>query len=76
MKVLVWYGDRDVRYEDAPDPEPADDEVVLDVDLASICGSDLQGYRGHPGPRVPPLVLADEIVGTVGGERFTVFSPA
>jgi threonine dehydrogenase-like Zn-dependent dehydrogenase len=73
MKALVWYGERDVRYEDAPDPEPAGDEVVLDVELAGICGSDLHGYRGHPGPRVPPLVLGHEVVGTVGEERFTVY---
>jgi threonine dehydrogenase-like Zn-dependent dehydrogenase len=71
MRALVWYGERDVRYEDAPDPEPADDEVVFDVELAGICGSDLHGYRGHSGPRVPPLVLGHE-VGSVGGERFTI----
>jgi 2-desacetyl-2-hydroxyethyl bacteriochlorophyllide A dehydrogenase len=73
MKALVWYGERDVRYEDAPDPEPSGEEVVLDVELAGICGSDLHGYRGHPGPRVPPLVLGHEVVGSIGGERFTVF---
>jgi hypothetical protein len=67
MKALVWYGDFDVRYEDAPDPEPADGEVLLDVELAGICGSDLHGYRGHPGPRVPPLVLGHEVVDGGGG---------
>jgi threonine dehydrogenase-like Zn-dependent dehydrogenase len=73
MKALVWYGTRDVRFEDCPDPEPAAGEVVLDVELAGICGSDLHGYRGHPGPRVPPLVLGHEVVGSVGGETYTVF---
>ena len=47
----------------SPEPEPAAGEVVLDVELAGICGSDLHGYRGHPGPRVPPLVLGHEVVG-------------
>lgn len=46
---------------------------MLDVELAGICGSDLHGYRGHPGPRVPPLVLGHEVVGRVGGERYTVY---
>jgi threonine dehydrogenase-like Zn-dependent dehydrogenase len=73
MKALVWYGERDVRYEDAPDPEPAGGEVVFEVELAGICGSDLHGYRGHPGPRVPPLVLGHEVIGVVDGERFTVY---
>jgi len=73
MKALVWYGDRDVRYEEAPEPEPSAGEVVFDVELAGICGSDLHGYRGHPGPRVPPLVLGHEVVGRVGDEAYTVY---
>ena len=73
MKALVWYGDRDVRYEDAPEPEPGEGEVIFDVELAGICGSDLHGYRGHPGPRVPPLVLGHEVVGSVGGETYTLY---
>jgi threonine dehydrogenase-like Zn-dependent dehydrogenase len=73
MKALVWHGDRRLAYEDVPDPEPGEDEVVLDVQLAGICGSDLHGYRGHPGPRVPPLVLGHEVVGSIDGERYTVY---
>ncbi len=73
MKALVWKGGQTLDYEEVPDPEPAGDEVVLDVELAGICGSDLHGYRGHPGPRVPPLVLGHEVVGAVAGERFAVY---
>lgn len=73
MKALVWHGTRELAFEDAPEPQPADDEVVLEVELAGICGSDLHGYRGHPGPRVPPLVLGHEVVGRVGGERYTLY---
>lgn len=73
MKALVWYGDRNIVYEDAPDPEPSPGEVVLDVELSGICGSDLHGYRGHPGPRVPPLVLGHEVVGRHDGKAFAVY---
>jgi len=73
VKALVWHGDRRLDFEDVPDPEPGAGEVVLDVELAGICGSDLHGYRGHPGPRVPPLVLGHEVVGSVDGERYTVY---
>ena len=73
MKALVWYGDRSVSFEDAPEPAPADGEVVLDVELAGICGSDLHGYRGHPGPRVPPLVLGHEVVGLLDGDAYAVY---
>jgi threonine dehydrogenase-like Zn-dependent dehydrogenase len=73
MKALVWHGDRRITLEDAPEPEASGEEIVLDVELAGICGSDLHGYRGHPGPRVPPLVLGHEAVGLVDGERYVLY---
>jgi threonine dehydrogenase-like Zn-dependent dehydrogenase len=73
MKALVWQGDQHLSYEEVADPEPGADEVVVDVELAGICGSDLHGYRGHPGPRVPPLVLGHEAVVRVDGESYTVY---
>ncbi|MBA3841834.1 MAG: alcohol dehydrogenase catalytic domain-containing protein [Actinobacteria bacterium] len=73
MKALVWHGDQRLALEDRPDPRAGDGEVVLDVQLAGICGSDLHGYRGNPGPRVPPLVLGHEVVGSVGGESYAVY---
>ena len=73
MKALVWHGGQQLSWDEVPQPEPRDDEVVLDVELAGICGSDLHGYRGHPGPRVPPLVLGHEVVGRVDGERYAVY---
>jgi threonine dehydrogenase-like Zn-dependent dehydrogenase len=73
VKALVWHGERSIAYEDAPEPEPAEGETVLEVELAGICGSDLHGYRGHPGPRVPPLVLGHEVVGRVDGAAYAVY---
>ena len=75
MKSLVWHGDRELAIEEQDDPRPVAGQVLLDVSIAGICGSDLHGYRGHPGPRVPPLVLGHEAVGTVQGRagRFVPF---
>jgi threonine dehydrogenase-like Zn-dependent dehydrogenase len=73
MKALVWKGDQTLDYEEVADPEADGDEVVLDVELTGICGSDLHGYRGHPGPRVPPLVLGHEVIGSVEGRRYAVY---
>jgi threonine dehydrogenase-like Zn-dependent dehydrogenase len=39
------------------------------VALTGICGSDLHPYRGHAGPRVPPLVLGHEAIGRVDGHE-------
>ena len=75
MRALVWHGEARLGLEELEEPVVADGQVALDVRLAGICGSDLHGYRGHPGPRRPPLVLGHEAVGTVPGRsgRFTVF---
>jgi threonine dehydrogenase-like Zn-dependent dehydrogenase len=75
VRGLVWHGGARLEVEDLPEPEPAAGEVLLEVSLAGICGSDLHPYRGHAGPRRPPLVLGHEAVGSVAGEpgRYAAF---
>jgi len=75
MKALVWNGGQDLRHEDVVDPAAGPGVAVVSVVAAGVCGSDLHGYRGHPGPRVPPLILGHEAVVTLPGsdERFAVF---
>ena len=73
MKALVWHGTRMLELEELPEPVPGDGETLLEVSLAGICGSDLHGYRGHPGPRVPPLVLGHEVVGRAEGATHTLY---
>jgi threonine dehydrogenase-like Zn-dependent dehydrogenase len=65
MRALVWHGSDTLSVEELPEPEAGDGEVLFNVAFAGICGSDLHQYRGHPGPRRPPLVLGHEAVGTV-----------
>jgi len=75
MNAIVWHGGGDLRYEAVDDPAPDAGHVVVDVRLAGVCGSDLHPLRGHHGPRVPPLILGHELVGTVPGRegRYVVF---
>lgn len=75
MRALVWHGGAELALEDLPDPVAGAGEVLFDIGMAGICGSDLHAYRGHPGPRQPPLVLGHEAVGTVAGMpgRYVVF---
>jgi threonine dehydrogenase-like Zn-dependent dehydrogenase len=75
VRALVWHGGDEMTLESVPEPVATAGQVVLDVELAGICGSDLHPYRGHPGPRRPPLVLGHEAVGTVAGRhgRYAVF---
>jgi threonine dehydrogenase-like Zn-dependent dehydrogenase len=47
MQATVLYGERDVRFEDRPDPailEPTD--AIIRLPVTCICGSDLWLYRG------------------------------
>lgn len=67
MKALVFRQVGDVVVDEVPAPEPDHDEVVVEVLLAGICGSDVHGYLGHSERRVNnlPLVMGHEVVGRV-----------
>ncbi|MEA3345919.1 MAG: alcohol dehydrogenase catalytic domain-containing protein [Chloroflexota bacterium] len=45
MKAAMFYGGKDIRVEEVPDPTPNPGEVLIEVKAAGICGSDLHGYR-------------------------------
>src|SRR5437868_2334219 len=52
-----------------PVPEPFD--VLVQVAACGICGSDVHGYDGTSGRRIPPIVMGHEaagIVAAVGAE--------
>lgn len=55
MKAAVFYGPRDVRFEEVPKPELQSGEVLIRVRACGICGSDLHLYRHgmFPGLGVP-----------------------
>jgi L-iditol 2-dehydrogenase len=48
-----------------PVPEPGPSDVLVQVAACGICGSDVHGYDGSSGRRIPPLVMGHEAAGTV-----------
>ncbi|HEU5323088.1 MAG TPA: alcohol dehydrogenase catalytic domain-containing protein, partial [Methylomirabilota bacterium] len=67
MRAMVFHGPGDLRDEQVPVPRPGPGEVVLRVDAALTCGTDVKVLRrGHPVmiPRVP-TVFGHEFAGTV-----------
>ena len=85
MKAAVWYGKKDVRVEDVPEPPaPGPEEVKIKVHWCGICGSDLHEYLAGPifipveSPhpltgKTAPLILGHEFSGEVveAGESVT-----
>lgn len=65
MKALVYTGPEAIVFQDMPEPDPANDEVVIDVGAVGICGSDMHAYLGHDDRRPAPLILGHEAAGVV-----------
>ncbi|WP_374946187.1 zinc-binding dehydrogenase [Agreia sp.] len=65
MSALRWHGQRDVRIERVPVPEPAPDEALIAVEWVGLCGSDLEEYLDGPIVVSGPITLGHEIVGIV-----------
>lgn len=64
IRAVTFHGPEDVRVESRPDPTPPTDGVVLRVDRAAICGSDLHLYHGTM-PVEPGFAIGHEFVGEV-----------
>ena len=75
MKAVRWHGRDDVRLDDVPLPIPRESEVLVRVEAAAICGTDVDEVRlgpvtvpiaPHPvSGRSAPITLGHEIVGVV-----------
>ena len=63
MKALVYTNPFEIQHLLQNDPVPADDEVVVDIRAAGICGSDMHAFHGHDSRRIPPLILGHEAAG-------------
>jgi L-iditol 2-dehydrogenase len=65
MKALLLSEYRRLELTDMPDPAPGAGEVLVRVAACGICGSDVHGYDGTSGRRIPPIVMGHEAAGTV-----------
>ncbi|MFQ3568318.1 MAG: galactitol-1-phosphate 5-dehydrogenase [Aggregatilineales bacterium] len=66
MQALMLTAIHKLEVLDVPKPTlEADDDVLVKVKSVGVCGSDLHGYTGHTGRRVPPLIMGHEATGEV-----------
>jgi len=66
MKALVKYapGEGNVAVREVPVPEPALDELLIQIKYCGICGTDLHIYADEF-PNDPPVIMGHEYCGTV-----------
>src|SRR5687768_8120767 len=65
MQALLLTDDRKLELTDAPRPAIGPHEVLVRVAACGICGSDVHGYDGSSGRRVPPIIMGHEAAGVV-----------
>ncbi|HWR12573.1 MAG TPA: alcohol dehydrogenase catalytic domain-containing protein [Rectinemataceae bacterium] len=66
MKALVLEEYMRFSFRDYPDPKLRDEnDVLVRVRAAAICGSDVHGMDGSTGRRIPPVVMGHEASGEI-----------
>jgi L-iditol 2-dehydrogenase len=65
MKALLLSEYGRLETVDVPMPRPGPDEVLIRVAACGICGSDVHGYDGSSGRRIPPIIMGHEAAGTI-----------
>ena len=77
MLAAVYYGPRDIRVEQRPEPEHNSDNIVARVTCCAICGTDVKlATVGNPRCH-PPRIIGHEMVGEVihAGSDVRGFAP-
>lgn len=65
MKALLLSQYNQLEIKDLPAPAPGPYEALVRVAACGICGSDVHGYDGSSGRRIPPIVMGHEASGVI-----------
>jgi L-iditol 2-dehydrogenase len=76
LKAAVLRGVHDLRLEELPDPQPADNEVLIRVKAAGVCGTDVHMWEGTNQEGTFPFIPGHEWSGEVAevGKDVRTFS--
>ena len=77
MKALLLTEYKHLSLADVPTPVIGPEDILVRVAACGICGSDVHGYDGSSGRRIPPIVMGHEAAGTVAavGAQVKSFKP-
>ncbi|MBL8816057.1 MAG: galactitol-1-phosphate 5-dehydrogenase [Planctomyces sp.] len=75
MKAMLLKEYKNLEVTEFPKPEIGPNDLLVQVRACGICGSDIHGYDGSTGRRIPPLVMGHEAAGVVSavGDSVTQF---
>lgn len=65
MEALLLKQYKNLEMVDMAVPEIGPDDILVRVRACGICGSDVHGFDGSTGRRIPPLVMGHEAAGEV-----------
>lgn len=79
MKAAVMYGKENMRVQEYPTPEINDNEVLVRIKSAAICGTDVRMYRNGVKnvDEDHPLIIGHEMAGVIEkvGKNVTAYVP-
>lgn len=79
MKAAVMYGKENMRVQEYPTPEINDNEVLVRIKSAAICGTDVRMYRNGVKnvDEEHPLIIGHEMAGVIEkvGKNVTAYTP-
>lgn len=65
MRAVIWEKPGELRIADTRDPEPADGELIVEVSVCGVCGTDVHIADGHFPPTPYPIIPGHEFCGRI-----------
>lgn len=65
MKAAVLTEWKKIEYKEVPTPQVGEEECLVKVKYAGVCGSDVHIFQGHHPTAKAPVILGHEFVGVV-----------
>ncbi len=65
MKAMLLSEYKKLELVEMPEPNIGPEDLLVQVRACGICGSDIHGYDGSTGERIPPLVMGHEAAGSL-----------
>lgn len=65
MRALLLTEKRRLTLEDMPAPSVGPADLLVRIRACGICGSDVHGYDGSTGRRIPPIIMGHEAAGVI-----------